>query len=87
MPVFGNEPLRLETSAGVEQFDLPNPLHIQQPLIQSIVDQLHGRDECPSTGVTAARTTWVMDQVLESYYGGRDDAFWSRPATWPGRRC
>ncbi len=28
-----------------------------------------------------------MDQVLASYYGGRDDAFWTRPETWPGRRC
>jgi hypothetical protein len=27
-----------------------------------------------------------MDAVLASYYGGRGDAFWERPATWPGRR-
>jgi hypothetical protein len=25
-----------------------------------------------------------MDQVLAAYYGGRDDAFWNRPETWPG---
>jgi predicted dehydrogenase len=86
LSVFGNEPVRLETGTAVEQFDLPNPLHIQQPMIQSIVDELHGQGECPSTGVTAARTAWVMDQVLEGYYGGRDDAFWGRPETWPGRR-
>lgn len=72
---------------GVELFDLPNPRHIQQPLIHSIVDQLNGQGQCPSTGVTALRTAKVMDQVLESYYGGRDDAFWTRPETWPGRRC
>ena len=23
--------------------------------------------------------------VLAAYYGGRDDAFWTRPETWPGR--
>ena len=86
LSVFGNEPLHLETAAGVEQFDLPNPPHIQQPLIQSIVHQLHGQGQCPSTGTTAARTARVMDQVLGSYYGGRDDAFWTRPETWPGRR-
>ena len=79
LSVFGNEPVRLETAAGVEQFDLPNPPHIQQPLIQSIVDQLHGQGECPSTGVTAARTSRVMDEVLAGYYGGREDAFWARP--------
>jgi predicted dehydrogenase len=86
LSVFGNEPVRLATAAGVEQSDLPNPMHIQQPLIQSIVDQLHGRGQCPSTGVTAARTALVMDQVLADYYGGRDDAFWTRPEMWPGRR-
>lgn len=83
LSVFGNEPVRLETTSGVELFDLPNPRHIQQPLIESIVGQLHGQDQCPSTGVTAARTSWVMDQVLAGYYGGREDAFWTRPETWP----
>jgi len=69
-----------------ETLDLPNPLHIQQPLIQTIVDELHGRGSCPSTGVTASRTAHVMDTVLNSFYGGREDAFWARPETWPGRR-
>ena len=69
-----------------ETIDLPNPLHIQQPLIQTIVEELHGKGSCPSTGVTAARTALVMDTVLNSFYGGRDDAFWTRPETWPGSR-
>ena len=86
MSVFGNEPVQLTTAAGVEAFDLPNPPHIQQPLIQTIVDQLQGHGQCPSTGMTAARTARVMDQVLTDYYGTRDDAFWTRPQTWPGRR-
>jgi 1,5-anhydro-D-fructose reductase (1,5-anhydro-D-mannitol-forming) len=86
LSVFGNEPLRLQTAAGEEVFNLPNPPHIQQPLIQSIVDQLHGQGHCPSTGATGARVAWLMDQVLADYYGPRDDAFWTRPQTWPGRR-
>jgi predicted dehydrogenase len=86
LSVFGNEPVTLTTTAGVETFDRPNPPHIQQPLIQSIVDELSGRGACPSTGESAARTTRVMDQVLSDYYGGRDDAFWTRPENWPGRR-
>ena len=69
-----------------ETFDLPNPPHIQQPLIQTIVDQLHGRGVCPSTGVTASRTALIMDTVLSSFYGGRADAFWTRSDTWPGNR-
>jgi len=27
-----------------------------------------------------------MDTVLDIYYGGRQDAFWERIETWPGRR-
>ncbi len=69
-----------------EAFDLPNPAHIQQPLIQTIVDQLNGKGLCPSSGVTAARTALVMDTALNGFYGGRQDAFWSRTETWPGRR-
>ncbi len=83
---FGNEPLRLETRDGVQTFDLPNPPHVQQPLIQTVVDALLGRGGCPGTGESARRTSAVMDAVLESYYGGRADAFWTRPETWPGRR-
>jgi predicted dehydrogenase len=86
LSVFGNEPVTLATAAGVETFDRPNPPHIQQPLIQSMVDELSGRGTSPSTGESAARTTRVMDQVLADYYGGRDDAFWTRPETWPGRK-
>jgi 1,5-anhydro-D-fructose reductase (1,5-anhydro-D-mannitol-forming) len=86
MSVFGNEPLQLTTADGHETFDLTNPPHIQQPLIQTIVDELHGGGQCPSTGATAARTARVMDRVLSDYYGTRDDAYWTRPQTWPGRR-
>lgn len=85
LSVFGNEPPRLETAAGVEESDRPNPAHIQQPLIQTVVDDLLGRGTCPSTGESARRTSRVMDRVLTDYYGGRDDEFWRRPDTWPGR--
>ncbi|MCC6554145.1 MAG: Gfo/Idh/MocA family oxidoreductase [Polyangiaceae bacterium] len=86
MSTFGDEPIELATRAGAESIHRPNPVHIQQPLIQSIVDELRGKSLCPSTGESAARTSHVMDTVLGEYYGGRDDAFWHRPATWPGLR-
>ena len=84
-PVFNAEPIRLETASGTESFAFANPEHVAQPLIQLIVDDLLGRGTCPSTGESARRTSVVMDRVLENYYGGRTDAFWLRPATWPGR--
>jgi predicted dehydrogenase len=83
--VFGADPVRLERKSGVEVFDRPNPPHVAQPLIQSVVGDLLGREVCPSTGESARRTSRVMDLALAGYYGGREDAFWSRPASWPGR--
>ncbi len=81
---FAADPVRLETAKGIELFDIPNPPHVAQPLIQTVVDDLLGRGTCPSTAISARRTQLVMDRVLVEYYGGRGDAFWTRPETWPG---
>jgi predicted dehydrogenase len=61
---FGDGPIRLENGDRVEQIRIANPEHIQQPLIESIVAELTGKGQCPSTAETGARTSWVMDQVL-----------------------
>ncbi|MEX1017916.1 MAG: Gfo/Idh/MocA family oxidoreductase [Phycisphaeraceae bacterium] len=86
LSTFGNEPIELHTDAGVQCFDLPNSRHVQLPLIQTLVDQLAGQGVCESTGPSGARASAVMDAALNAYYAGRDDAFWQRPQTWPGRR-
>ena len=83
---FGNDPARLETGTGAEEFPFEPPRHVHQPLVQTIVDELLGTGKCPSTGETALRTMKVMDTVLQRYYGGREDEFWTRPGSWPGRR-
>lgn len=70
---FGYDAIRWESAAGTKDFVIANPLHIQQPLIQSIVDELRGEGKCPSTGESAARTSWVMDRILESYRAGTPD--------------
>jgi predicted dehydrogenase len=69
---FGVEPVVLETSAGLTEFPIANPPHVQQPLIQAVVDDLLGIGACPSTGVSAARTNWVMDRMLEGYRQAAD---------------
>ncbi len=46
-----------------EVFTFDPPVHIQQPLIQTIVDELLGRGECPSTGISGARTNRVMEWI------------------------
>ncbi|RPI84743.1 MAG: gfo/Idh/MocA family oxidoreductase [Chloroflexi bacterium] len=67
-PAFELDPIVLETSSGIQTFDIPNPPHIQQPLIQQVVDELRGLGRCVSTGESAIRTTWVMEQILANYY-------------------
>lgn len=73
--VYGNEGLHLECGSAAESIAAANPLHIQQPLIETIVRQLTGRGACPSTGESGARTGAVMDRFLEEYRRrNRDDA-------------
>lgn len=67
---FDESPVLLQVGAETRAFSIPNPPHVQQPLIQTVVDQLNGAGVCPSTGETAARTSWVMDQILADYRGG-----------------
>jgi len=57
-------PIRLNTSGGIEEFRTAVPQHIQQPLIASVVAELTGTGKCPGTGESAARTTWVMEEIL-----------------------
>ena len=63
-PFFGDHSVTLEVEGKEKQvirFDIPK--HIQQPLIQTIVDELLGKGSCPSTGISAARTNRVMEQI------------------------
>jgi len=64
---FGDDPLVLYTAQGIQTFDIKNPLHIQLPLIQTIVNELNGGPPCPSTGVSAARTSHVMDALVKDF--------------------
>ncbi|MHC4622569.1 MAG: Gfo/Idh/MocA family protein [Planctomycetota bacterium] len=61
---FDPAPVTLETAEGTKQYNPPRPQHVQQPLIQTVVDELRQRGKCPSTGVTAARTNRVMDEII-----------------------
>jgi predicted dehydrogenase len=64
---FDARPVILKTVEGVTEFNIDYPPHIQQPLIQTVVDELTGQGVCPSTGQSAARTNRVIDQMLQNY--------------------
>ena len=64
---FDTTPILLSTPDRTSELAIDNPPHIQQPLIQTIVDELNGVGRCPSTGESGARTSWVMDRMLDGY--------------------
>lgn len=64
---FDASPVVLTSASGRQEIAVSQPVHVQQPLIQTIVDELNGQGQCPSTGTSAARTSWVMDQLLAEY--------------------
>jgi 1,5-anhydro-D-fructose reductase (1,5-anhydro-D-mannitol-forming) len=75
----------------VQELTFEAPQHTAQQMIQRVTSELVGKEltkeeaACISRGDNAVRTSKVLDTILSSYYGGRDDEFWLRPETWPGR--
>lgn len=64
---FGSPDLTLQLDGRPDQLiPFEYPVHIQQPMIESIVADLLGQGEAPSTGISAARTNQIMDQILGS---------------------
>jgi 1,5-anhydro-D-fructose reductase (1,5-anhydro-D-mannitol-forming) len=68
---FSEEPIRVDAGRDAVEYAFPNPKHVQEPLIESVVAELLGKGACPSTGETASRTTRVMDSILRGYYKKR----------------
>ncbi len=58
------KPVTLERDGSREEIVIAPPEHVQQPLIQAVVDALRGRGQSPSTGASALRTSLVMDVIL-----------------------
>ena len=67
LEIFTDKPLRLINGSGVQELFIPNPPHVQQPFIQSIVDDLNGVAPCPGSIDSAVRSTWVADEILKKY--------------------
>ncbi len=56
-----------------------------RPMLERIVAEL-GAGTAPASPSAALRTSAIMNKALEEYYGGRDGAFWERPARWQNLR-
>jgi len=85
VPCFDLGPITLNKNGHTSEIAYDQPEYVHQPFIQSVVDELLGRGNCPGTAVDARRTNQVLDTVLSGYYGDRQTDFWQQPQSWPGR--
>ncbi|MES1221313.1 MAG: Gfo/Idh/MocA family oxidoreductase, partial [Bacteroidota bacterium] len=60
---FQPDTIVVETADGKQEYNIPYPPHVQQPLLELIVKELRGEGKCPSTGESGARANWVMDMI------------------------
>jgi len=67
---FSFEPIVMVNESGRQEFVNEHPEHVQYNLINKIVQSLNGNGTSPSTGISGARTSWVMDEVVREYYKG-----------------
>lgn len=65
---FTYEPITLISEKGQTEFINEHPENIQFYLIEQIVKSLSEGGSVVSTGITAARTSGVMDEVVKEYY-------------------
>ena len=60
--------LIITTENGEAEIKFDNPEHISQNLVQQLVDELRAVGTCVSTGESAARTSRVLDTMVNNYY-------------------
>jgi predicted dehydrogenase len=71
LPCFTHHDMELITAEGSRKFPVQNPENIQFLLIQQVVDELRGLGKSLSTGKTAARTNWVLEEIVKTYYNNQ----------------
>ncbi|MDF2923080.1 MAG: oxidoreductase [Paenibacillaceae bacterium] len=65
---FGEQSIVLRTADREQPEFIAHPPHVQQPLIQTIVNELLGEGKALSTGESAMRTSKVMEAMVRNYY-------------------
>ena len=62
--VFTYDPIRLITEEGVKSIRIPNPEHVQMPLIKNVIEHLQGYGHCECDSVSSTPVNWAMDRIL-----------------------
>lgn len=65
---FDFTPIKLTNSLGVELFEFTKPEHVQQPMIEHVVQCLRNEDIPISTGISGAVTNKVLEEIVKEYY-------------------
>lgn len=68
IPAFTHGKVKVFNQSGLTELDFINPENIQFNLVKQVVEELRGVGKCVSTGVSAARTSWVLEEIVSEYY-------------------
>lgn len=60
--------VELTTKEGTQKLSFTNPENISFLLVQQLVGALQGKNDCVSTMYSAARTNYVLEEIVKSYY-------------------
>lgn len=63
----------------LEAFEIRDPVTVEQPMVESVVEDLLGLSRCEIHARDVVSTYAVIDKVLDPFYGGRQDDFWNHP--------
>ena len=62
--VFTYDPIVLHNAQGRQEIIVPNPQHVQMPLIEQVVLHLQHQGFCTADSISATSVNWVMDRIL-----------------------
>ncbi|HOK27228.1 MAG TPA: Gfo/Idh/MocA family oxidoreductase [Bacteroidales bacterium] len=65
---FTFEPIVVISSYGTREYINERPENVQYYLIEQVVNELLGKGKAVSTGISGARASKVMDEIVEEYY-------------------
>ena len=65
---FTFEPIVLTSKSGRQEFVNEHPEHVQYYLIKQVVEDLTGKGTASSTGISGARTSKIMDNIVAGFY-------------------
>jgi predicted dehydrogenase len=67
-PCYDKGAVILKTDGQIKEVNFTNPENISYYLVKQVVGALRKENECVSTMYSASRTSWVMEEIVKSFY-------------------